>query len=125
MHPIKLTALMAGLATMLWGHAALAGEVDVENVTASKDSDGVYSFSVTVRHADTGWDHYANKWDVLGPDGTVLGTRILHHPHVDEQPFTRSLRGVAVPDGVEKVTLRAHDSVHKYGGKELTIELPD
>ena len=124
MHPIKLTALATGLAAFLWGHTTHAGEVDVEKVTASKDSDGVYSFSVTVRHADTGWDHYANRWDVLGPDGTVLGTRILHHPHVDEQPFTRSLRGVAIPDGVEKVTLRAHDSVHKYGGKELAVELP-
>ena len=105
--------------------AAGAGEVDVEKVTVSKDRDGIYSFSVTVRHADTGWDHYANKWDVMGPDGTVLGTRTLHHPHVDEQPFTRSLRGVAVPDGVKKVRIRAHDSVHEYGGKELEVELPE
>ena len=27
---------------------------------------------MTVRHADTGWDHYADKWDVVAPDGAVL-----------------------------------------------------
>ena len=43
---------------------------------------------VTVQHADTGWDHYADAWEVLAPDGTVLGTRTLLHPHTDEQPFT-------------------------------------
>ena len=124
MRCFKLAISMIVLAASA-GQALMAGEVDVEKVTASKDRDGIYSFSVTVRHADTGWDHYANKWDVLGPDGTVLGTRILYHPHVDEQPFTRSLRGVAIPDGVKKVRLRAHDSVHKYGGKELEVELPE
>lgn len=124
MHWLKTVTLTIGIAA-LGVQTALAGEVDVEKVTASKDRDGIYSFSVTVRHADTGWDHYANKWDVLAPDGTVLGTRTLYHPHVDEQPFTRSLRGVAIPDGVQKVRIRAHDSVHKYGGKELEVELPD
>lgn len=101
----------------------IAGPADVEKVTARKDTNGSYSFDVTVRHGDTGWDHYANRWDVVGPDGTVLGTRVLHHPHVDEQPFTRSLSGVQVPDGVKSVTIRAHDSVHKLGGAEYKIEL--
>lgn len=102
---------------------ALAGPANVEKVTAQKDGEGSYSFHVTVKHGDTGWDHYANRWDVVGPDGTVLGTRVLHHPHVDEQPFTRSLSGVKIPDGVKTVTVRAHDSVHKLGGAEFKIEL--
>jgi hypothetical protein len=75
-----------------------------------------------VRHADTGWDHYANRWDVLAPDGTVLGTRTLLHPHENEQPFTRSLSGVSVPEGVRSVTIRANDSVHGEGGREVTVE---
>ena len=102
---------------------ALAGEADVESVTARKNTDGTYNFDVTVRHADSGWEHYANRWDVVGPDGTVLGTRVLLHPHVDEQPFTRSLGGIEVPDGVNSVIIRAHDSVHKLGGKQFTVEL--
>ncbi|MEL0114373.1 MAG: hypothetical protein VW835_21805, partial [Rickettsiales bacterium] len=62
--------------------------------------------------------HYANKWDVVAPDGTVLGTRTLYHPHVEEQPFTRSLYGVRIPDGVTSVIVRAHDLEHGYGGNE-------
>ena len=61
--------------------AAFAGEADVIAVEAQKDGDGRYSFGVTVRHADEGWKHYADAWDVLAPDGTVLGTRTLY-PHM-------------------------------------------
>ena len=105
--------------------AVNAGEADVVDVSVKKSGNNIYSFSVTVRHADEGWDHYANKWDVVAPDGTVLGTRVLYHPHVDEQPFTRSLSGVNIPDTVDTVTVRAHDSVHKYGGKTFTLEVPN
>ncbi len=75
-------------------------------------------------HGDSGWDHYADKWDVVAPGGAVLGTRVLLHPHESEQPFTRSLGGVEIPENVAEVTLRAHDSVHGYGGKEVTVKLP-
>ena len=102
-----------------------AGEADVVSAKAQKSADGVYSFQVTVKHGDTGWDHYANKWDIVGPDGTVLGTRELLHPHEHEQPFRRSLGGVEVPKGVKMVTIRAHDSVHGYGGKQVSVELSD
>ena len=102
----------------------MAGEADVIEVVASKSGDHRYEFGVTVRHADEGWEHYADGWDVLAPDRAVLGTRKLWHPHVNEQPFTRSLSGVAIPDGVKKVILRAHDSVHGHGGVESTVTLP-
>ena len=103
--------------------SALAGEADVVDAKATKGTDGTWRFDVTVRHADTGWDHYANKWEVVGPDGTVLATRVLAHPHVDEQPFTRSKFGVSIPKGVTSVTLRAGDSVHELGGAEIALEL--
>lgn len=101
---------------------ARAGEADVVAVEVSREAAGVYRFTVTVRHADTGWDHYADAWQVMAPDGDVLATRALLHPHVNEQPFTRSLSGVAIPAGVETVRIRAHDSEHGFGGAEL--ELP-
>lgn len=104
--------------------AATAGEADVVGVKISNEASGTYRFDVSVRHDDKGWDHFANKWDVVAPDGTVLGTRELAHPHEAEQPFTRSLSGVRIPDGVDTVTLRAHDSVHKYGGAEMSVEVP-
>ncbi len=103
--------------------SAAAGEADVVGVKAHGGG-GTYGFDVAVRHADTGWKHYADKWDVLDPDGKVLGTRVLVHPHETEQPFTRGMSGVRVPAGIKRVTLRAHDSVHGYGGKTITVELP-
>lgn len=104
---------------------ANAGMADVLDVRANRQPDGSFGFSVTVRHDDAGWDHYADAWEVVGPDGKVLGTRVLLHPHVNEQPFTRSLGGVAIPDGVRTVTVRAHDKVHGHGGIAVAVELPD
>lgn len=103
---------------------ARAGEADVVAVKVEKTGKEEYRFDVTVRHADTGWDHYANKWDVVTLDGKEIGTRTLYHPHVNEQPFTRSLSGVKIPAGTPKVMVRAHDSVHEYGGKTVTVKLP-
>ena len=82
------------------------------------------TFLVTLQHADTGWDHYANQWDVMTLDGVLLGTRVLYHPHVNEQPFTRSLSGVKIPAGTKSVKIRAKDSVHGYSAVEYTVQLP-
>ena len=50
---------------------------------------GLGASDVTVRtNDDAGWDHYADKWIVEGPDGAVYGERVLAHPHENEQPFT-------------------------------------
>ena len=81
----------------LYAPIAGAGEADIVDVKVQAQGGGRYAFEVTVRHADEGWNHYADKWDLVAPDGTVLGTRVLLHPHEDEQPFTRSLSGVSVP----------------------------
>ena len=108
---------------LFFASSVFAGEADVVDVDISK-SGNRYTFSVTVSHADEGWDHYADGWEVVGPDGKVLGTRVLAHPHVNEQPFTRS-GSFEIPEGISKVTIRAHDSIHKYGGKEMLVELPD
>ena len=106
------------------GHGALAGEADVVDASVSRTGENTYSISVTVRHDDTGWEHYANRWQVLAPDGTVLGERVLLHPHENEQPFTRSLSGVLIPPEIEEVIIRAGDSVHDFGGEELSVKLP-
>ncbi|NNL76948.1 MAG: hypothetical protein HKO68_11480 [Desulfobacterales bacterium] len=108
--------------TLLTAATVYAGEADVIEVNARPTGEGLYSFNVTVRHADEGWNHYADKWDVVSPDGSVLGTRTLYHPHVDEQPFNRGLSGVKIPEGIDRVTVRAHDSVHGYGGKTVTVK---
>lgn len=101
-----------------------AGPADVVGVKVSETAPNTFRFDVTVKHGDEGWDHYADRWDVVAPDGTVLGTRILHHPHVEEQPFTRS-DVIKVPASVKSVTVRAGDKVHGLGGKEMTVVLPE
>lgn len=116
---------IAGALLVVLPLTVAGGEADVVDVAAAREGGGSYRFSVTVRHADAGRDHYADRWEVLAPDGEVLGTRVLHHPHMDEQPFTRSLGGVAIPAGLSRVRVRAHDSVHGYGGEEITVSLPE
>ena len=104
--------------------AGYSGEADVLDVNIQRTGRETYKIDVTVRHADEGWKHYADKWDVIAGDGTILGTRTLYHPHVDEQPFTRSLSGVKIPGSVKEVTVRAHDSKHEYGGETITVAVP-
>jgi hypothetical protein len=107
--------------------AALA---DVIFVKAVQDEDGTWTFHVTIRSPDTGWDKYADGWDVVTPDGQVLKarpedpfTRLLVHPHVDEQPFTRSQRGIRIPEGVTQVRVRAHQKPGGFGGREVVVDL--
>lgn len=107
-----------------------AGDADVRFVRAVQVGDGSWSFHVTISHPDTGWEDYADGWDVVTPDGTVikrqpddLFTRLLLHPHVDEQPFTRSQSNLAIPAGVDEVTVRAHDLVDGFGGREVIVDL--
>lgn len=117
-----LSSVIVGL--FITGSQLAAAPADVVQVVVTKGSDGSYTFDVSVMSDETGWDKYADRWQVLAQDGTVLGTRELAHPHVDEQPFTRSLAGVVVPDGIQTVRVRAHDSVEGWGGAEVTVKLP-
>ncbi|MCC2110515.1 MAG: hypothetical protein KDJ16_00600 [Hyphomicrobiales bacterium] len=103
--------------------AAAAGEAVIEKVELTRSGAG-YRADVTVRHADSGWDHYADRWQVMTGEGTVLGERVLLHPHETEQPFTRSLSGIEIPADVSEVFVRAHDSVHGDGPRFGPVKVP-
>ncbi|MDA5093570.1 hypothetical protein O2N63_05650 [Aliiroseovarius sp. KMU-50] len=79
--------------------------------------------SVTLSHPDTGWDHYADGWEVFTPDGTSLGRRELAHPHVNEQPFTRSLGNVVVPEGVTELHIRVRCNVDGWADQMFILPL--
>ena len=117
--------LRAGLLSVhvLLSPLAMAGEVDVVDAQLVPIGGGQFKVNVTLRHGDEGWKHYADKWDLLSQDGQLLGNRVLYHPHVEEQPFTRSLT-IAIPPEVQSVEVRGHDLVHGYGGKTLKLEVP-
>ena len=108
----------------------LAAKADVLHVRAVQANDGAWTFEVTVQHPDTGWDNYADGWDVVTPAGEVIHpdlaspfTRLLAHPHVDEQPFTRSQSGIVMPPDVTQVRVRAHSLAAGYGGREVWVDL--
>ncbi|MBE2220537.1 MAG: hypothetical protein IAF02_03300 [Anaerolineae bacterium] len=103
---------------------------DVTFVRAVSTGDDTWTFHVTVDHPDTGWDDYADGWDVVFPDGTVVKpdetspfTRLLTHPHETERPFTRSQSNITIPATITQVTVRAHDLVAGFGGKEVVVDL--
>jgi hypothetical protein len=107
-----------------------AANADVVHVRAVEGAEGTWTFHVTVQHPDTGWEDYADGWDVLTPDDTVLKpdpdspfTRLLLHPHESEQPFTRSQTAIVIPPGVTLVRVRAHDLVDGFGGREVVVDL--
>jgi hypothetical protein len=119
----KITGLtMVTMLILIFAGSAFAGEADVLQAKATR-SGAKWSFSVTVQHADEGWDHYADRWEVLTLEGELLATRVLAHPHVGEQPFTRGMGGIEIPEGTKEVVVRARDSVHGYGGKEVNFKL--
>lgn len=103
---------------------AWADDPTIEAVHAQQSGSG-WNFSVTLKHPDSGWDHYADGWEVLDADGNSLGHRTLVHPHVNEQPFTRSLGGVAIPEGMKTVYIRTHCLVDGWGGQMFEVTLGD
>ncbi|MBI4185184.1 MAG: hypothetical protein HY521_14430 [Proteobacteria bacterium] len=114
--------LLAGLLAAL---PALADGVDVEAVGVFKTGEDTYSFTVTLGHADEGWEHYADRIEVAGPGGEVLGMTILVQPHLErEQPLIRSVDNVRIPPGVTLVTVRAHDRMHGYAGRQAMVPVP-
>jgi len=107
----------------LCGTSVLADAPVIEKVTASANGTN-WRFDVTLSHGDTGWDDYADGWRILDMDGNELGTRVLAHPHVNEQPFTRSLSGVSIPEGTTQVQVEARDLVDGWSGTPITFDLP-
>lgn len=118
------------LATTVTAKDVGEGNADVLRVRAVQGDEGTWTFHVTVEHPDTGWEDYADGWDVVTLEGTVLKpdpdapfTRLLLHPHVNEQPFTRSQTDIEIPSHVTQVRVRAHDLVEGYGGHEVVVDL--
>lgn len=115
--------LIAAMSAALCSLNAYAGGADVIEVSKTKSADGTWRFSVTVAHGDEGWEHYANSWQILTPDGDIIATRILAHPHVEEQPFTRNKSGIKIPEDLKEVIVRAGDSVHGFSGKTMRVDM--
>lgn len=109
--------------TNLYKYSTSLDYAQVVKVQTTKRANGSWCFNVTVRHNDEGWKHYSNAWEVLDMNGNTLGTRILGHPHNQEQPFTRSQCGIEIPKNVSNVVVRAKCNKHGFGGKSYIVDI--
>jgi hypothetical protein len=112
------------LALILAASPLAAEPPSVDHVSARQSGNGTWRFDVTLSHPDTGWSHYADAWRVLDMDGNQLGLRELAHPHVEEQPFTRSLSGVRIPEGTDRVQVQARDIPGGWNPETRVVRLP-
>lgn len=93
------------------------------HVDVTKNDDGTFKFDVTISSPYDSANRYADAWRVIDEAGAVYGIRELVHDHSAEQPFTRSLDKVEIPETVEKVTIEARDLVNGWGGSTVTVDL--
>ena len=119
---MKIKTTILPMALLLVSGLAHANQAEI--VKAVVESQGAsWTARVTIKHADTGWEHYADGWRIVDADGNVLGHRTLYHPHVNEQPFTRSLSGFTIPANLTEVYVESHDKVHGWNPKKYKVKL--
>lgn len=95
-------------------------DVVIKNIRAEQSGSG-WDVHVTLEHPDSGWDHYSNIWRIVDSEGNVIATRVLAHPHENEQPFTRSLYSVPLPENHSKLYIEAEDTVHGLTAREEIV----
>ena len=75
--PINIPSILFVL-TLLWVSSATADDVVILAAKfqqqASTPGSTQWSVSVTLKHNDSGWDHYADEWRIVGIDGQVFVT---------------------------------------------------
>ena len=117
-----ITKRVLFLAMLTLSSFTQAGDVTIQHAEFSRGP-ADWTVNVTLKHADEGWQHYADAWRVVDGKGKVLANRTLWHPHVDEQPFTRSQSGVNIPASTSRVYVEAHDKVHGWSKDRLMVDL--
>ncbi len=98
---------------------------DVIGVELRHVGDRVYDVAVTISSPYDSPARYADGWRVLDPTGNVLGTHTLLHDHANEQPFTRTQRGLEIPAGISEVSVEGRDQANGFGGGTITLEVPE
>lgn len=105
-----------------FGSAAFASDIDIVKVVLTKQS-GTWRADVTIKHNDTGWKHYVDAWRLVDEKGNEISKRTLYHPHVNEQPFTRSLNSFHIPKDKKILYVEAHDLNRGWDTKKIMIDM--
>lgn len=107
---------------LLLTNAVFASDVEIVKVVLTKQT-GTWRADVTLNHADTGWKHYADAWRLVDEKGNEIGKRTLYHPHVNEQPFTRSLSRFQIPGHTKVIYVEAHDFNRGWSANKVKINM--
>ena len=107
---------------LLLSSSVFADDVEIIKVVLTKHT-GSWRADVTLKHADSGWKHYADGWRLVDDKGNEIGKRTLYHPHVNEQPFTRSLSGFQIPVDKTIIFVEAHDLEHGWSPNRVKIDI--
>jgi len=97
---------------------------DVVAVKVRASGPNLFDFDVTISSLYDTPSRYADGFRVYTTANKVLGERKLLHDHQNEQPFTRDLFAVLIPEGLKTVLVQARDQKHGYGGKVVEVTLP-
>lgn len=107
---------------LLFSCSIFASDVEIVKVVLTKNT-GTWRADVTLNHADTGWKHYADAWRLVDESGNEIGKRTLYHPHVNEQPFTRSLTSFQIPSSAKTIFVEAHDLNRGWSKGKVKIDM--
>ena len=117
------TSLLLALAFLVAG-PTFASEASVLDATVEAEPGGTYAFTATVNHDDKGWTDYADRFDILTPEGKVIASRTIYSPHVGKMPVVRSIAHIDVPIGITQVIIQAHSSADGPGTRTVILKLP-
>lgn len=110
------------LSAFILTSSVFANDVEIIKVVLTKRA-GTWQADVTLKHQDEGWKHYADGWRLVDSNGNEIGKRTLYHPHVNEQPFTRSLTGFYLAEKMKVIFVEAHDLKHGWSADKVKIDL--
>lgn len=94
-------------------------------VDAALEADGdLWRLSATLSSPYDTPERYADAFRALTPDGQELGVRVLLHDHAGEQPFTRTLEGLQIPEDIDEIIVQGRDLEHGWGGDTMSVPVP-
>jgi len=114
--------LFAVLITLILSLPAFANEVEVLMVKATQ-SDGVWSFDVTIHHPDADSDHMMDSIALFSPDEVQLATAEIPMPSIGTKNVTTQLNDIEIPEGVEYIIIRGHCSTDGWTHEGINIAL--
>jgi len=116
-----MNRLIVSLGLLLMVNTVSAGQVEIISVKLTKQAP-MWRVAITLRHADSGWDHYADGWRIVQSEtNKVLGTKTLL-PHAKEQPFSSAMK-VNIPDNVKHIYVEARDNIHGWSKQRVNVNM--